>query len=467
MRRLGFVAALVLPFAASCAFLLDFDSLKGDPADAGTEAATGGSAGQAGSGGQAGSDAAVPDCTTPADCDDQDAFTSDDCQAGVCKHAPQGALVDDGFAIDQPTPDLQRVTLGTIGSHFVVSTYAASLQNHDLKVSSFSSTATDNQFEVTRDMVYFLAGLPDAGVAEETPGSVAGIAENDGALQTYFVTYKAFTWTKIWHAALDETLSMTGAPKIVGDKYDVLDVKGYPKPTPMGSDMAATWASSGMVFIASEKKPYGTFDVGADRVAPLSAGGSPAFLNLKKNENNYYWQVGTTSQGQPDCSPQQPTWDTVSSTTPVPGLTIVAFSSSYLGAHAAETHFAFCTSSGCLIDPDCSNSATPFGRNPSVYAVGTSAVVPGGGRLRLATAASVQNGQDTQLVLGMAYADLRDQGESSFGSYPEVTVATQKGAPAGTADYPAVTILGDKVALAWIDGESPSQVLHVRRYGLE
>ena len=67
----------------------------------------------------------------------------------------------------------------------------------------------------------------------------------------------------------------------------------------------------------------------------------------------------------------------------------------------------------------------------------------------------------------MAYADLRDQGESSFGSYPEVTVATQKGAPAGTADYPAVTILGDKVALAWIDGESPSQVLHVRRYRLE
>lgn len=133
-KLVRWLPALALLGSVSCAFLLDFDELKGEPGDAGSDTSSGGVAGGGGSGGAVGGSAGVAGSGGSAgdagpcgkSCDDGDPCTTDVCltpEGGTptCGHV--GKLYDDG-QLDLPAEEYLGGLSAVGGSdRFYVSKY--------------------------------------------------------------------------------------------------------------------------------------------------------------------------------------------------------------------------------------------------------------------------------------------------------------------------------------------------------
>ncbi|MBX3129095.1 MAG: hypothetical protein KF718_20430 [Polyangiaceae bacterium] len=496
MKRLGALVGVSLAaVVASCALLLDFEELQGGGQDAslggtssggaggsagsaGDAAAGSGGTGAGGSGGAGGSDGGPPECQQASDCDDDDPLTSDACDASRCVYAPVGTAVVDGFVLDQPTPRALRVTLASFGDQVVVSTFAAGVGVRETKLHTFAAQAPNPVFDATTDVLSLLVSLPDGGVSDESPGSAVGMLEVAGQLHAFFTTFKSVVHTKVWHVLLDSSLGLVGSPTLVTTPanaltYDVgltAQSRQVPLPVIVNNDQvaAAYVRYNGNVELRGPTGGYGTFDVGADYVAPVSVPGGSGLAYLKSNSSTYAWRVGGTTQEHTACYQQGTSWSPLSVTSPVPGLTFSVYSSNTFGSYRTDARAFFCDTTGCLVVPtaasDCPSISTEFVRNPAIHGVLTSAKPKQGVRVRLASVFPAVTGNTTNLYLNTGFADVAD--DASSGAYPTVIVKTDTGPAGSTADYPAVLVVGDRVFVAWISGSGGSELVHLRRYRL-
>lgn len=476
----GLTATCVL---SSCAFLLDFDELQTDTGDASAGGQSGdsglggggGASGSSGSGG-GGQDAggadggdAGPECAVPGDCNDQDSLTSDDCVAGTCKYAADAKLVEDGFQVDTAAPYLRRVTLAAGGSTFYLSTYRGNLLNptlYETAISSFSATGTT----ATLKTIPATALLPPKEGGTETPVSAVGMMADTSGVHAFFATTPGALQGNVWYARLDGDLVPAAPAGLIGNGYSAGDVVRYPVPGRVDNDIVAYWiAGGGDIKIAGPTKTFSAAAVGAQYAAPLFATGQPSMFMLKASDNSqFFYQVGAKMDGLKDCNPQpNTTWGPLAVTSPAPGLAFVGFSSSFFGGSVSEVRTVACDGNGCAVSDQCDTStALTNGRNPALDSEVASVSLKSGVRIRVASVLGAADGSKTSLGLVVSFLDIGSQGES-FGIYPTAgVVVEQPGNKAETADLPAVSLLGDRVAVAWIDGKEGAQMLHVRRYRL-
>lgn len=472
-----FASLCVAGFLSSCAFLLDFDELQtetgkdasvgGSAGSSGGSAGISGNAGTAGTGGDAAADAG-PECATAAECDDGDAFTTDSCDKNVCKYQPFGKLIEDGFSIDSSVPHAQRVTAAAGPGRFYISVHRSHLPSttYATAVTTFAADTAGASDTLSLDTLF---PSPEGG-QPPMPISAAGLLADAAGVHAFFATNPLGKIDpQVWYVQLDTKAKPLAAPKMISKDYDLLSTKRYPAPERVGSDVVAYWVGSfGKLLIAGPTKDLGVFPEDVQFAMPVVGSTQPrAFFLKNQDDKSFYYKIGSQGGALQDCTKTGGTsWGSIVATSPLPGVAVVGYSSKLLGNSVSEVRLVVCDDSTCSLTDKCElDTATTDGRNPAVASTVASGTPKSGVRVRFTSVLPVASDTKGDLALILSFFDFGSAGENG-GAYPLVLVASKNGPKSETPDYPAVAILDDRILVAWIDGATGAEQLHVRRYKL-
>lgn len=488
-RRLPLPALALAPALASCAFILDFDSLQAEKdSGQGGVLLTGGSAGRGGSDGMTAGDIGFGgNLFCPAECFDDDPCTVDGCDSNEeCLSDVAVGLVLDGIDETVLAEKHYRVTAAAGDDDFFLSAFSVGADGP--QVALYRLAAEGSEFSPIGTLTGTLLG--DVG----EPVSAAGLAVQPASgLLHAFVAMKRLTGdgARVRRVVIDtRTFDIVGGA-FPGDSYWDVSPYNYPVATTLEDLPAVAWIN--------EDQTIGLDGGGLERTETLSADTQAMAIGLVASEDDQPEVIyGTTDGIFVERPGEDPVGVRECQTTPggylsfttafttVPGFWLAGWTK--FGVETADDP-AFLTTEGtgmycgagrCLVpERECTDATL----NNLVHNVATSVVHRPGTRAGLVEVVqatpAIEAGEEPDSVI--ARVDLAAT-SVDFGIPPFENDAVSE--PLGTPirvssqetsedigfrgpDWPVIAqVPPDRYVVAWIEPAAAGDALRVQRYRL-
>jgi hypothetical protein len=443
--------------ASACALILDFDELGSG--EGGAAAGSGGNPDGASATGGGGSSGATA-CATL--CNDDDSCTDDACDETTnppaCTFTPKVGLVDDGFSTTLSADVMHRVTMVSGADAFYLA--------------AFETTASANRTTLYRlalrgDTLESKIDLGNIGVlgAREVRSTAGLVADTSAGLQIHaFVAVESTTdasdTTQVWHAVIDgDDFRVTRATPLAG-AYDAVSKRRYPAAIQLAPlDVRAAWVNVDGTISAGDLT-FGDATHTATQLAPVSAGDQLGVL-FAGREGVFVQMQGGAIQPVTQCETRTGAFTSMSSSwTQLPGFWFGLWTKLGVGYLSTEYKAVGCENSLCISSNACEPAQVREAlRNPVVVTFKRPGDAPGvvyqAGAAPFLAPDAANAVPDAVLLVSLIRIDFgatpfeREPVVDDLGAVERARMPAQ-GALRDGPDFPAIAVLNDRVAIAWI-----------------